>query len=288
LNFFEGKEDMNTNVQKVIEIAKDWDKKSIYGTPGCPNETSAFFVRHVFKTALHQAGIMAVAHFRPYYLEQGIKSLPTGKSLADGLAGDQIGPKVPEHTIQAGDLLFFKDTYKSQELPEGSITHVGIALNASGLMADSSRGRCQVRNYRIAFPQKLVEVRRPICLKKLPPGIGVTLTKGQVLRAGKFQQLKVKFGVSERERIYGGMRGLGFKPKVNTDGLNIRYSYITVDITAASGKNIKMFHHDGRTSAFVSGRKATNLEIIAKWRAGLQLWIDGKEVKPSAVTIGIS
>lgn len=278
---------MNTNIRKVVEIAKDWDKKSIYGTPGCPNETCAFFVRHVYKTALHQAGIMRVADFRPYYIEHGIKALPTGANFADGLAGDLIGPKIPLHTVRAGDLLFFKDTYHSPEFPEGSITHVGIALDSNGLMADSSRGRCHVRNYHITFPNKLVEVRRPHCITKLPEGIGVTLTKGQVLKLGRFHQLKVKFGISIRERIYG-VKNIGYKPRVDSDDQKIRYKYITVDIVTDGGKHYKMFHHDGRTAAFISGKKATNLEIIAKWQHGLHLWVDGKEVKPASVNIGVS
>lgn len=278
---------MNTNIQKVVKIAQDWDKKSIYGTPGCPNETCSFFVRHVFRTALHQAGIMPVADFRPYYQENGIKSLPTNQSFADGLAGDLIGTKVAEHNIQAGDLLFFKDTYYSKDFPEGSITHVAIALDSNGLMADSSGGRCHVRNFHIVFPNKLVEVRRPLCLRKDQEGIGVTLTKGQVLKSGTFQNLTLKYGISDRERIYGA-KNIGYKPRVDSDGKNIRFSYITVDILVAGGKHFKMFHHDGRTSAFVSGKKANNLEIIAKWQGGLHLWVDGKEIKPSSVNIGVS
>lgn len=278
---------MNTSIQKVVNIAKDWDKKSIYGTPGCPDDTCAFFVRDVFKTALHEAGIMQVADFRPYYVEHGIKSLPTNKNFADGLAGDLVGQKVPEHNIQAGDLLFFKDTYYSKEFPVGSITHVGIALDSNGLMADSSRGRCFVRNFHITFPKKLVEVRRPHCLKKMPEGINVTLNKGKVLKSGNFHKLNLKYGISERERIYGA-KNIGYKPLVDSDGKKIRYKYITVDITEGGGKHIKMFHHDGRTSAFISGKKATNLEITAKWQGGLHLWIDGREIKPSSVTIGVS
>lgn len=278
---------MKTNVQKIVKIAQDWDKKSIYGTPGCPNETCAFFVRHVFRTALHQSGIMPIADFRPYYQENGIKSLPTNISFADGLAGDLVGLRVAKHNIQAGDLLFFKDTYFSKEFPEGSITHVGIALDSHGMMADSSRGRCHVRNYHIVFPNKLVEVRRPFCLTKEQDGIGVTLTKGQVLKSGKFQNLSLKYGISERERIYG-VKNIGYKPRVDSDGKNIRFNYITVDIAEAGGKHFKMFHHDGRTSAFVSGKKANNLEIVAKWQGGLFLWVNGKEIKPSSVNIGVS
>ena len=278
---------MNASIQKVIEIAKNWDKKYIYSMPGCPNETCAYFVRHIFRSALHQSGIMPVADFRPYYLENNIQALPTGKLFADGLAGDNIGSKVAIHNIQAGDLLFFKDTYYSKEFPEGSITHVGIALDSNGLMADSSSGRCHVRNFYITFPGKLVEVRRPHCLKKIPDGIGITLNKGQVLKSGGFQSLKVKYGISKIEQIYGA-KNIGYKPKVDSDGKIIRFRYITVDIKIADGKHIKMFHHDGVTSAFVSGKKASNLEIRAKFQSGLHIWIDGKEVKPASVNIGVS
>ena len=175
---------MNTNIQKVIEIAKSWDKKSIYGTSGCPNETCAFFVRFVFEQALHESGVMRVADIRPYYIENEILALPTGKNFADGLAGDLIGSKVSFLQIQAGDILFFKDTYNDGTFPVGSITHVGIALDSQGWMADSSRGQCHIRNYKLFFPNKLVEVRRPNCLGKATKGVGVTLNKGQVLKAG--------------------------------------------------------------------------------------------------------
>lgn len=278
---------MNINVKKVIEIARSWDKKSIYGTSGCPNETCAFFVRFVFEQALHEAGVMRVADIRPYYIENKIPALPTGKNFADGLAGDLVGPKVSPQQIQAGDLLFFKDTYNDGTFSKGSITHVGIALDSNGMMADSSGGKCHVRNYKHYFPNKLVEVRRPHCLGKMAKGVGVTLNKGQVLKAGCKQEIKVKFGISDRERIYQ-MKKPNSKTYVSVDGKNVQYKYITVDITIAGGKHIKLFHHDGQTNAYVADHKVRFLEVVAKLNGGLHVWTDGKEIKPSSVNIGVS
>lgn len=277
---------MNSNVKKVIEIARSWDRKSIFSVRGCPKETCAFFVRYVFKEALHQAGVMQVANNRPYYKEHGITALPTNQNFADGLAGDEIGPKVSNNQMQAGDILLFKDTYFSHEFPVGSITHVGIALDSNGLMADSSGGLCHVRHYR-SIPGELVEVRRPRCLGNAPSGIGITLNKGQLLRSGVQQELKVLYGFSEQEQKVLHKFGRT-KPQVVIDKKAVQYRYITVDVTLTGGKHIKLFHHDGQTSAYVAGHKVSYLNVEATLSGGLHVWVEGKEVKPSSVNIGVS
>lgn len=278
---------MNTNITKVTELAKTWDRKSIYSVKGCPAETCAFFVRYVFKEALHRSGIMQVADNRPYYKEHGITSLPTNLNFADGLAGDVVGKKVELNQIQSGDLLLFKDTYYSSSFPAGSITHVGIALNSHGLMADSSSGQCHVRNFYQTFPGKLVEVRRPYCLGNASSGVGITLNKGQFLKSGVHEQLKVLYGVSDFERKVLH-KNAGPKPRVVIDNKAIQYQYITVDVALADGKHIKLFHHDGQTSAFVAGHKVPYLNVEATISGGLHVWVEGKEVKPSSVSIGVS
>lgn len=284
---------MNSNVRKVIEVAKSWDRKNIHHAPSCPQDTCAFFVRYVFRQALHQAGMMPIAHIRPYYTEHKIEVLSTNENFADGFAGDVIGVKVAAAQVQAGDILLFKDTFTG-DFPAGSITHVGIALDSHGLMADSSNGLCHVRNHQLIFPGKLVEVRRPRCLGADSNGVGLTLEKGQVLRSGGCREIKIKFGkVIDKKAPFMGVLSksdkMGTKPHVFVDGREIRYQYITVDIALSGGNgHIKLFHHDGQTSAYSSGRKAVNLEVIAKLQNGLHVWADGKEVKPSAINIGIS
>lgn len=280
---------MNNNVKSIVEAARRWDGKNLfnYNLPNCPNETCAYFVRFIFRQTLHQSGIMPVAQTRPYYSENHIQALPTNENFADGLAGDEIGQKVNRQQVQAGDILLFKDTYYSSKFPAGSITHVGIALDSNGLMADSSGGLCYVRNYHHNFPGKLVEVRRPRCFGNVSNGKGITLNKGQVQKSGLSQELKVLYGTSDFERnvIHKIPR---LKPCVMVDQKSIQYQYITVDIILAGGKHIKLFHHDGRTGAFVEGRKVPYLNVEAKLQGGLHVWIEGKEVKPTSVNIGIS
>lgn len=271
---------MNANVKKVIEVARSWDRKNIHVIEGSPKETCAFFVRYVFKKALHEAGKMPVAYNRPYYAENKIRSLPTNENFADGLAGNEIGSKVPISQMQAGDILLFKDTYFSNEFPVGSITHVGIALDSNGLMADSSGGRCHVRNYR-SIPGELVEVRRPICLGIVSKGIGITLSKGQIISSGSCKEIKVTY--------LKGLMGATSKPNVYVDGKEYQYKYISVDIALAGGnQHIKLFHHDGRTNVFSMGYKVDGISILAKLQGGLHVWSNGNEIKPISVNIGVS
>lgn len=271
---------MNANVRKVIEVAKSWDGRNIHRIEGCPKETCAFFVRYVFKKALHDVGKMKVAFNRPYYIENNIKALPTSENFADGLAGNEIGPKIPITQMQAGDILLFKDTYFSNEFPVGSITHVGIAIDSNGLMADSSGGNCHVRHYR-SIPGELVEVRRPICLGIVSNGIGITLSKGQIIKSGNCQEIKVTY--------LKGLAGVTSKPNVYVDGKEYKYKYISVDIALAGGnQHIKLFHHDGRTNVFSMGHKIDGISIQAKLQGGLHIWTNGKEIKPTSVNIGVS
>ncbi len=200
---------MIDNINEIIRVAKSWDRKTIYGVPGCPKETCAFFVRQVFRTALHESGIMRIAHSRPYYLQNQIPQLPTNENFADGLAGDIVGRKIRPDQMQPGDLLFFRDTYRG-DFPAGSITHVGICIGAKGLMADSSGGQCHVRDAHKTFRDLLVEVRRPHCLVSTTrmTGTAISLKNGQItaLVSGAKQHrldLVIRFGnpVSRRVNI---------------------------------------------------------------------------------------
>lgn len=283
---------MNNNIKKLIQIAESYDRHNIYNLPGCPQDTCAFFVRHVFEQLLHEAGRMPVAHERPYYKEHNVRALPTSENFADGLAGDVVGQKVPLHQIQAGDLLFFRDTYfaKHGEFPVGSITHVGIALDSNGLMADSSSGVCHVRNYKSTFPGLLVEARRPRCLgaSVQTNGVGISLIKGQVIRTGNCQeQIEVLFGTSplEFKQMHKAPRPI---PSVTIDRKTFHYKYITIDVVLNGGKHVKMFSHNGRTNAYVGGQKVPYLNVAATLKGGLHVYVEGKEVKPTSVNIGVS
>lgn len=292
---------MNYNTRKVLEVAKSWNEKSIKYVPGCPDQTCAFFVRFVFKQALHQAGRMPVAHTRPYYSEHNIRQLGTNADYADGLAGDVVGARINLQQIQPGDLLFFRDTYNDGSFPVGSITHVGIYLG-NNLMADSSRGKCRVRNYKVTFPGLLVEARRPLCLGGASNGIGITLNNGELLKSGNVQEIKIKLGNSASAATVPGRfpmpvqsgripatNHIARKPQVFLNGKEVPYKYITLDIALpGGGKHIKLFYHDGQTSAFVAGQKTGNIEVTAKLQGGLHVWADGKEIKPASVNIGVS
>lgn len=264
---------MNEAIKSVTEYARTWKNRSIRGEYGCPQETCAFFVRYVFRTVLHKNGLMPIAHSRPYYQENHIQALSTNENFADSLAGDAIGFKVPTTQVQAGDILLFKDTYKSPDFPVGSITHVAIALDSSGNMADSSGGLCHVRNYNETFPKKLVEVRRPRCFGSVSTGTGLTLSNGRVSKQGNFKEIKIEYA--------------GSTPKVYLDGKHRSFRYITVDV-AQSNLHFKLFSHDGRTKALVAGHHVQSLEVIAKMQDGLHVWVGGRELKPSAVHIGVS
>lgn len=216
---------------------------------------------------------MPVAHSRPYYQEHHIQSLPTNENFADGLAGDVVGMRVPVTQVQPGDILLFRDTYQSSEFPVGSITHVGIALDSSGTMADSSGGRCHVRNYKATFPNLLVEVRRPRCFGSVSTGTGLTLSNGRVSKQGSFKEIKIVYA--------------GGTPKVYLDGKDRSFRYITVDV-AQSNLHFKLFSHDGRTKALVAGHQVQSLEVVAKMQGSLHVWVGGRELKPSTVNIGVS
>ncbi len=290
---------MNENIKKIENAAKSWNGKSIYGVKGCPGETCSFFVRHVFKEALHDAGKMPVAHSRPYYINNGIKQLPTNIDFADGLAGDEIGAKIDPAQMMSGDLLFFKDTYYSSDFPVGSITHVGICVGPGGLMADSSGGRCHVRNYKQTFPGLLVEVRRPRCLETAiaAKGTGITLNNGQV-RARmsglqtRPQEIKIQFGhgspFSFGSNRFTSPNSSALQVSVNGKAVPF-FKYVTADIALAGQQNhVKLFHHHGQTRAYIHGQETQNLEIIARLGGGLHVRVNGTEIKATAVNIGVS
>lgn len=289
---------MNENIKKIETAARSWNGRSIYGVKGCPGETCAFFVRHVFEEALHGAGKMPVAHSRPYYKEHGVRALPTNENFADGLAGDEIGQKINLAQAMPGDLLFFRDTYRG-DFPVGSITHIGICIGAGGMMADSSGGRCHVRNYHQTFPGLLVEVRRPRCLGAgiAARGTGISLTNGQI-RAQmngaqtKPQEIKIQLGAVASVG-FGSMRmGLpnSATPHVSINGKAVPFfKYVTADIALAGQQDhIKLFYHHGQTRAFLHGKETKNLEIVARIGGGLHVWVNGREIKPTAVNIGVS
>ena len=264
---------MFDNVKLVTEYARSWDRRSIRSEPGCPQETCAFFVRHVFRTVLHKSGLMPVAYSRPYYQEHHIQALSTNENFADGLAGDAIGLRVPVTQVKPGDILLFRDTYFSRSFPVGSITHVGIALDSNGLMADSSGGRCHVRNHKYTFPNLLVEVRRPRCFGSVSTGTGLTLDHGRVSKQGNFKEIKIVYE--------------GGTPSVFLDGKHSSFRFITVDV-AQNSLHFKLFSHHGRTKAMVAGHHVQSLEVVAKMQSGLHVWVGGRELKPSSVHIGVS
>lgn len=294
---------MNESVNRILEIAKGWNHKSVYGIINCPKETCAFFVRYVFKEALHEAGKMLVANTRPYYQEHGIRQLDTNENFADGLAGNEIGMRIATNQMMPGDLLFFRDTYRG-DFPAGSITHVGICVGQGGLMADSSGGSCHIRNHAHYFPGLLVEVRRPKCLdlgtSAISTGTGITYNHGQVNArsngARKNQQeIKIQYGQPAQALSFNVGGSQYTLPKsgvlhVLVDGKPLSFfKYVTVDIgLGGHNQRIKLFYHDGKTRAYLNGQETSNLEIIARFSGALHIWVNKKEIKPTSMNIGIS
>lgn len=291
---------MNPNVKKVVEIATSFAGKNIHGMPGCPDDTCAFFVRYVFRSALHKAGEMPVASDRPYYKEHHIRALPTGENFADSLAGEAIGLKVPFGQMQPGDILLFKDTCRGN-WDVGSITHVGICVGPNGLMADSSRGKCHVRSHSNTFPGLLVEVRRPRCLGGAGgavggPVTGITLSNGQaqaVDRGNKtsHQEISIRYGGPTSYMIGGHMSSSSrANLEVLVNGKSaLPFKYLTVDIGTGGNSHVKLFHHDGKTRAYIGSQETSSLSVTAKFQgAALHVWVNNKEVKPTSVNIGIS
>lgn len=290
---------MIDNISEIVRIAKSWDRRTIYGVPGCPKETCAFFVRHIFKTALHDSGKMQIAHSRPYYLENRIPQLPTNENFADGLAGEIVGRRIDPARMQPGDLLFFRDTYQG-DFPAGSITHVGICVGSNGLMADSSGGNCHVRDARKTFPGLLVEVRRPNCLVSTTRMTGTELSfnNGQitaVIKGAKQHKLDliIRFGnpvSTEAAKI--GSKGA---PSIHSFGTRSGFG---------SGGSIPIspFHHADHGFGFGSGvgsggagsgggvgsgfRNDHGKAFTARSKS-LQVLVDGKSLQFKYVTIDI-
>lgn len=168
---------MSSNVKRVVDKAlsmrEHYFPDEHYGAhPYC-----ASFVRWVFKTSL---GIeFPVVSQPPYYKKHGI-SYPSGKWFADSLAGDEVGEVIPASQMQAGDILFFRDTCGGYA--PGTITHVGVCVGTGGLMADAGGdNKIHIRSHQQFFPNLLVEVRRPKALRiPVLNGVEVSLKSGQI------------------------------------------------------------------------------------------------------------
>ncbi|MEQ1595946.1 MAG: hypothetical protein ABL985_12710 [Casimicrobium sp.] len=157
---------MSTSASAVLKAAAIWRGRRFsqagYGaSPYC-----ASFVRWCFERATGKnLGLPEVTRV-PYYVRKGIHVSP-GAWFADSLAGDEVGPVVTAQ--QPGDLVFFHDTADGP-WPRGSITHIGIATDNGDQIVDAGSGSLvHFRSHRATFPDKLVEIRRPLVLGAAHP-----------------------------------------------------------------------------------------------------------------------
>lgn len=111
---------MSSLVDQVVQAARGWVGRSF--NPGVPAQC-AYFVREVFK----EAGITLPVVANP---DDGMS---TGEGYADGLAGDEVGPRVEKAQLQPGDIVLFFNTYG--DFPPSTITHVGVYVG-DGQMVD--------------------------------------------------------------------------------------------------------------------------------------------------------
>ncbi len=101
----------------VAQAALRWVGREY--NPGLEAQCMAF-VRRVLRDASHPLAEVVTAN--------PVDGHWTGRDLASSLAGRDLGAMFVKTTeLQAGDIVFFNDTYQTG-FPAGTITHVGIAL----------------------------------------------------------------------------------------------------------------------------------------------------------------
>ncbi len=187
---------MPITAQAILSAAAVWRGRQFSAAKYGENPYCASFVRWCFKQVNGSRYGLPEAKSVPYYQRKGIHVMP-GSWYADSLAGDEIGPVVQRP--QAGDLLFFHDTARGP-WPVGSITHVGIAVDSAGMMADAGGGSVvHFRPYEANFPGLLVETRRPNALGGPPRSThrtAITIIRGHafsMLRGEHVRDLTIQF-----------------------------------------------------------------------------------------------
>ena len=298
---------MSLSANAVLHAAERWRNHPFstahYGTsPYC-----ASFVRWCFETATGiRFGLPEVSDV-PYYHPRGIHVAP-GKWFADSLAGNAVGPVVSRQ--QPGDLLFFHDTCDGP-WPKGSITHVGIAIDAAERMADAGSGSVvHFRSHQATFPNLLAEIRRPTIFAGSKSAdarrTAISVVSGHafgMVRGNHVRDMTIVISrgapaknvgiASNRARSNGGVNierpPAHSKPYieffVNQTQVKPVQSF-SVDIVAA-GQHLKQYGHDHVSNGFLNGAvlQGDGIVKVELKNGEAHVWLDGKEVKAESVKI---
>lgn len=263
---------MTEGQRRVCELARAWEGASFWDAGYGASPFCASFVRYIYEKALGELGRLPLVSRPPHYQTLGL-TYPVGVWFADSMAGDEVGPSVALSLVQPGDLLFFVNTYPGWA--EGTITHIGIALDSLGLMADAGGGGIiYVRDHLATFPGLFIEARRPRCLGNVPKRtlIELTPTGPHALWHGEkvfTQEMTVTFALGS------------LVVTVNDKPIQRKHITALIDIPGKKGF-AKLFAHDGKVAAYKNGKAAALLSIKARLDNGaLHVWVDDKEIKPT-------
>jgi len=268
-----------TTVRDVLKAAKSLEHQYFSATYGRLHRGvtleayCAAFVRWCFKEGIDRS--LPIVRHPDLYRRLGL-SFVGGELTADGLAGDAIGPCLPQG-MQPGDILLFRNTYGS--FPYGTITHVAIAAEQSGMMYDAGSGsRVWLRSVN-TFPGKLAEVRRP---KGFGAG-GVTMSQAMMMNGGVLgggsgsghaagihnrlldHATRIHFdGSALSAKLQGhAVRNLDVQLTANGSGTvnqhGVRASLIELVIQDANGRAYKLFKHDGKCQ--MMGMKSVSIKL---------------------------
>lgn len=104
---------------RIAAAAKAWEGKNF--RPG-QREQCMNFVRHILSEVKHPLANVVT--------KKPVDGHWTGPALASSLAGRDLGEMITKiEDLEAGDIVFWNDTYHVPGFGPGTITHVGIALS---------------------------------------------------------------------------------------------------------------------------------------------------------------
>ncbi len=246
-----------SKADKVVAIAESWVGCAF--RPGMSAQC-ANFVRAVYA----EAGVELNAASAPDDIKYLGKGYPQGPTYANSFAGDDVGVKISRLAdVKPGDIVMFRNTYG--EYPDGTITHVGIALNSSFMIHRPTSSRpVEIAelsgNWRILFSQarrvlKAEDTRRK--LKLFAHGGIVKAYDGPA--GGSMKEL-------ERMRLkiffHNGKLGLAL------NGQALSVMACDMDFVISGSRRLKVFCHDGKASVIYALRNLLSCEMSLAMESG--------------------
>ncbi|MBW4495022.1 MAG: C40 family peptidase [Oscillatoria princeps RMCB-10] len=132
--------------QEIVRLAIKRTQSSPYAVTRAYIPALAAQCANFVRDVLAEAGVRLPVSAKPVD-----SILPTGYSLANGLAGDDIGTVIRDpKQLRPGDLVFWKNTY-SGWWPASAITHVGFYIG-NGQIADKGNRLIPYRRSFYDFP----------------------------------------------------------------------------------------------------------------------------------------